>query len=119
MNHMCQKCAANIGKTELTYMPTIVTEDEESDLKEEEEMKYRPRHILCLNIRNASPSPVCKKQCTSSVVGKKDYITVNRERNKRRKGSDSVSKKDNKKNLQNLSQHKVRQMNFIFHMVNI
>ena len=50
MNHMCQKCAANIGKTELTYMPTIVTEDEESDLKEEEEMKYRPRHILCLNI---------------------------------------------------------------------
>ena len=68
---MCHKCAANIGKTELTYMPTIVTEDEESDLKEEEEMKYRPRHILCLNIRNASPSPVCKKQCTSSVGEKK------------------------------------------------
>ena len=38
MTHMCQKCAANIGKTELTDKPPIDTEDEESDSNEEEEM---------------------------------------------------------------------------------
>ena len=26
--HMCQKCADNLGKTHLTYKPTIDTEDE-------------------------------------------------------------------------------------------
>ena len=31
MIHMCQKCAANIGKTELMYKPPIDTEDEDSD----------------------------------------------------------------------------------------
>ena len=33
MTHMCQKCAATIGETELTYKPPIDTEDEESNSK--------------------------------------------------------------------------------------
>ena len=53
------------------YMPYIYTEDEEYDSKEEEEMSDRPRHILRLNIRSTSPSPVRKEKITSSVGGKK------------------------------------------------
>ena len=55
-----------------------------------------------------SPSPVRKKQLTSSVGGKKNSIAVNKERNKRRYGTGAVIKKDNKKNLQNCNQHQVR-----------
>ena len=91
MNHMWQKYAANIGKTKLTYKPPIDTEDEELDSKEEEEMNDQPRHIFCLNIRSISPYPVRTKQLTSYVVEKKKSITVNKERNKRRKGSSAVS----------------------------
>ena len=50
--------------------------------------------------------------------GGKNYITVNKERNKIRKGSGAVSKKDNKKSLQNPSQNQVRQMWFLLQMVN-
>ena len=58
-----------------------------------------PRHSLRLNIRSKSPSPVRKKQRTSYVGGKKNSITVNKERNKRRKDSGAVSKKYNKKSM--------------------
>ena len=58
MNHMCQKFVANIGKTEVTYKPHMNTKDEELYSKEEEDIKNRPRHNLCLNIRSTSPSPV-------------------------------------------------------------
>ena len=44
MTYMCQKRAATLGKTELTYNPLINTEDEEYDSKEEEEMNNLPRH---------------------------------------------------------------------------
>ena len=73
-------------------------------------MNDRPRHSLFLNIRITSPSTVCKKQPTSFVGGKKKSINVNKERNKIRKGSGAVSKKYNKKSLQNPSHHQVRQM---------
>ena len=52
---------------------------------------------MILNIRSTYPSPVSKKQPTSSMGGEKKSITVNKEMNKRRKGSGAVSKKDNKK----------------------
>ena len=58
-----------------------------------------PRHSLRLNIRSKSPYPVRKKKRTSCVGGKKDYITANKERNKRRKDSGAVSKKYNKKSM--------------------
>ena len=58
-----------------------------------------PRHSLRLNMRNTSPSHVSKKQTASSVGGDKKFITVNKERNKRRKVSCAVSEKDNKKNM--------------------
>ena len=78
MNHMCQKYAANIAQTELTYKRPINTEDGESYLKEEEEMNNQPKHSLHLNIRSKSPSFERKKQCTSYVGGKKLFITVNK-----------------------------------------
>ena len=49
---------------------------------------------------------------------KKQAITADKERNKRRKGSGAMSKKDNKKNMQKSSQHQVRQMKFLLQMVN-
>ena len=48
----------------------------------------------------------------------KNYITVNNDSYKRRKGSGAVSKKNNKKNLQNPSQHQVRQMEFLLYTFN-
>ena len=54
-----------------------------------------PSHRLCLITRSTSPSPVLKKQPNSDVVRKKESITVNKERNKRRKGYGAVSKKYN------------------------
>ena len=98
-------------------------------------MNDRPRHSLCLNIISTSPSHVHKKQLTLSVGVNKSKMpmmskamsktlstskmsstlnnlsksfTVNKERNKRRKGAGAVSSKYNKKNLQNPSQHQVR-----------
>ena len=83
-----------------------------------------PRHSFRLNIISTSPSHVHKKQLTLSVGVNKSKMpmmskatsktlstskmsstlnnlsksfTVNKERNKRRKGSGYVSKKDNKK----------------------
>ena len=44
--------------------------------------------------------------------------TVNKEINKRRKGAGAVSKNDNEKKMQNSSQHQVRQIKFLLHMVN-
>ena len=60
MTHMSKKCAANLGKTELTYKPSIDTEYGEPDSKEEDEMNDQPRHSLRLNIRITSPFPVRK-----------------------------------------------------------
>ena len=71
MTHMCQKFAANIGNTEVTYKPPIDAEYEEYASKEEEDMKNRPRHSLRMNIISTSPYPVRKKQHTSSVGGNK------------------------------------------------
>ena len=71
MTHMCYKCAANIGKTELMYKPPIDVEYEESNFKEEEDMDDRTSHSLHLNIRSKSPSPVHNKQRNSYVGGKK------------------------------------------------
>ena len=76
MTDMCQKCAANIGETELTYKIPIYTEDGYSDSKEEEEMSNFTRQSLLLSIRSISPPPVRKKKRTSSVGGKKKPITV-------------------------------------------
>ena len=45
--------------------------------------------------------------------------TVNKERNKIRKNVGDISKKDNKNNMQNPSQHEVRHKNFLLKMVNI
>ena len=118
MTYMCQKCAASIGKTELTYKPLIDTEYGESNSKEGEETENWPRNSLRLNIRSTSPYPIHNKQTNSSVVGNKRYITVNKERNQTRKGSGAVIKKDNNKNLQNPSQHQVRKMKFLLQMVN-
>ena len=70
MTHMCQKCAKTLGKIKLTYNTPINTEDEECDSKEEWEMKNRPGNNLCLSIISMSPSPVHKKQLTSSARGK-------------------------------------------------
>ena len=84
MTHMCQKFAANLGKTELTYKPPIDTEDKVSDSKEEEETNDRPKHSFLLNIGSTPPSPVHKKQPNSSAGGKKKSTTTNKERNKRR-----------------------------------
>ena len=81
-------------------------------------MNDQPRHSLRLNIRSASPSPVRKKQPTSYLGRNKKSITVNKERNKRRKGSGAVSKKYIKKNMQKPSQHQVIQMKFLLQMVN-
>ena len=81
-------------------------------------MNDRPRHILLLNIRSTSPYYVRKKQRTSAVGGKKNYITVNKERNKISKGSCAVSKKDNKFFLKYPSQHQVGCMNLLLQMVN-
>ena len=50
MTQMFQKCAANIGKTEVTYKRPIDPEEKESDSKEEEDMNDQPRHSLLLNI---------------------------------------------------------------------
>ena len=77
-----------------------------------------PRHSFRLNIRSASLSPIRKKQPTSSMGVKKQAITANKERNKRRKVSGAKSKEDNKKNMQNSSQHQVRQMQFLLQMMN-
>ena len=82
MTHMCQKFAANIGNTEVTYKPPIDAEYEEYASKEEEDMKNRPRHSLRMNIISTSPYPVRNKQLTSYVGGKKKSITVNKESNK-------------------------------------
>ena len=67
MTYMCHKCAANIGKTELTYKPPIDTEYEYYNYKEEDYINNHPRHSLSLNIRSTSPSHVGKKQRTSYV----------------------------------------------------
>ena len=99
------------------HKPPIDTEDEESDSKEEEVMNDQPRHSLRLNIRSASLSPIRKKQPTSSMGVNKQYITVNKERNKRRKSSGAMSKKDNNKNIQNSRQHQVIHMKFLLQMV--
>ena len=45
------------------------------------------------------------------------FNTVNKERNKRRKGAGAVNKKDNKKKLQNPSHNQVIQMEFLLQMV--
>ena len=71
MTHMCQKCAATLGNTELMYTPTINTEDEDFYSREEEEIKNWTKHSLRLNIRSTSTSPVHKKQRTSYARGKK------------------------------------------------
>ena len=54
---------------------------------------------------------------TSNTLSRSN--NVNKESNKRRKGAGAVSKKYNKKNLQNPIQNQVRQMNFLPQMVNI
>ena len=60
-------------------------------------MNNWPRHSFCLNIRGTSSSHVRKKEPNSYIGRKKQYITVNKESNKRSKGSSAMSKKDNKK----------------------
>ena len=60
-----------------------------------------------------------KSKMSSALNTLSKSNTVNKESNKRRKGAGAVSKKDNKKNLQRPSQHKVKQANFLLQMVNI
>ena len=81
-------------------------------------MNDQPGYSFCLSIRSTSPPPVSKKQPPSFVGGKKKFNNVNKERNKIRKGSGIVSKKDNKKNLQNQIQHQVRLMKFLLQILN-
>ena len=54
-----------------------------------------------------------KSKMSSALNTLSKSNTVNKERNKIRKGAGAVSKKNNKKNLQNPSQNQVRQMNFL------
>ena len=58
-----------------------------------------------------------KMASTLNMLSK--FNIVNKEKNRRRKGAGTVSKKENKEKLQNSSQNEVRQMNVLLHMVNI
>ena len=58
-----------------------------------------------------------KMASTSNTLSKSN--TVSKERNKISKGDGAVSKKYNKKNMQNPIQYQVKQINFLLQMENI
>ena len=65
---MCQKCAATLGKTELTHKPPTDTEYEEPDSEEEEDTNDRPMHSSHLNIISFNGKYCNNIQCKSKMI---------------------------------------------------